>query len=108
MVNALFIHVALFATPSRRVMMTQLQAASLSSLLGESGNELSGDTLQRKLMSKRVALDFAAGRCPMYTSFEPALDQFRKEAAEKEIPIELVYVSSDRTEADQTKRAARL
>jgi nucleoredoxin len=108
MVNALFIPLALFATTSRRVMTTQLRATSLSSLLDESGNELSADMLQSKLENKRVALYFSAGWCPMCTSFEPALIKFRKEAAEKGNPIELVYVSSDRTAADQAKRAASM
>jgi nucleoredoxin len=116
MVNALFIPFAvfattsrLFATTSRRAMTTsKLQASSLSSLLDESGKELSGDTLASKLANKRVALYFSAGWCPMCTSFEPALESFRKEAADKGNPIEIVYVSSDRSEADQTKRAGSM
>jgi nucleoredoxin len=108
MVNALFIPLALFATTSSRVMTTQLQAASLSSLLDKSGNELSGDTLQSKLENKRVALYFSAGWCPQCTSFEPALIKFRNQAADEGNPIELVYISSDRTEADQIKRTASM
>lgn len=109
MVHTLFIPLALFATTSRRAMTTQMQAAaSLSSVLDQSGKELSGDTLQAKLKDKRVALYFSAGWCPMCTSFEPSLVNFRQQAADNGNPIELVYVSSDRSAEDQSKRAASM
>jgi nucleoredoxin len=114
MVNALFIPLALFAATcrrpitARRLMTTQMKATSLSTLLDESGKEISGDTLQSKFENKRVALYFSAGWCPMCTSFEPALVRFQQEAAAKGNPIELVYVSSDRSAGDQTKRAASM
>ncbi|KAI2504620.1 Thioredoxin-like [Fragilaria crotonensis] len=111
MVNALLVPIALFVSVSRRGITTQLQAApmsSLSSLLDTNGEELSGDVLQGKLANKRVGLYFAAAWCPMCTSFEPALIKFQKDAAEQGTPIEIVYVSSDRTSADLSKRASNM
>lgn len=56
---------------------------------------------------KRVALYFAAGWCPMCTSFEPSLQKF-KEKAEASAPIDLIYVPSDRSASDAVARAAQL
>lgn len=111
MVNALFVPLALFASVSRRGMTTQLQSSSMSSmasLLDTNGEELSGDTLRSKLANKRVALYFAAGWCPMCTAFEPALIKFQKDAEEQGTPMEIVYVSSDRSSADQANRASSM
>jgi nucleoredoxin len=111
MVNALVVPIALFVSASRRGITTQLQAASmssLSSLLDANGEELSGAVLQSKLANKRVALYFAAGWCPMCTSFEPDLIKFQKDAAERGMPIEIVYISSDRSSADLAKRASSM
>ena len=69
---------------------------------------LSSEELQAKLQGKRVALYFSAGWCPMCTSFEPALQQFKQAAAESEQPMEFIYVSSDRSESDALKRAAQM
>ena len=43
--------------------------------------------------------------CP---SFEPLLLQFREGAQDSEKPLEIIYVPSDRTEEDATKRAAAM
>jgi len=69
---------------------------------------LSPEKLQAKLQDKRVALYFSAGWCPMCTSFEPALQEFRQAAAESDKPMEFIYVSSDRSESDALKRAAQM
>ena len=64
--------------------MTQCSAAalqSLPSLLDATGGELTLSDTKSKLQGKRVALFFSAGWCPMCTSFEPALLQFREAAA---------------------------
>ena len=55
-----------------------------------------------------MALYFAAGWCPMCTRFEPSLLQFRDAAQESDKPLEIIYVPSDRTEADATQRAAAM
>ena len=55
-----------------------------------------------------MALYFAAGWCPMCTRFEPSLLQFRDAALESGKPLEIIYVPSDRTEADATQRAAAM
>ena len=44
----------------------------------------------------------------MCTSFEPSLLQFREAAQDSDKPLEIIYVPSDRTEADATKRAAAM
>jgi len=44
----------------------------------------------------------------MCTSFEPALQKFRAAADESGKPIEIIYVGSDRSQADQGQRAASL
>ena len=85
--------------------MTTTLQGSLSTILDPSGAELA-DT--GALQNKRVALYFAAGWCPMCTSFEPALTQFRQAAEDSGKPVEIIYVSSDRSAADQVKRATAL
>jgi thiol-disulfide isomerase/thioredoxin len=135
MVNPLLVPLALFAATATtrtgrrfvgcRMLTTRLQAGvggvpsssssstsssiTLSPLLSPStGSELSLEEIQQQLKHKRVALYFSAGWCPMCTSLEPALIQFREAAAQSGKPIELVYVSSDRSATDQMKRAAKL
>lgn len=66
------------------------------------------DALAGKLASMRVALYFAAGWCPMCTSFEPALVKFRERAAAAGTPLQIVYVGADRAKADQDRRAMAL
>lgn len=60
------------------------------------------------LGSPRVALYFAAGWCPMCTQFEPHLIAFRAAAEKVGKPIDLVYVSSERSAAEQTARVQAL
>jgi nucleoredoxin len=90
--------------------MTSLGAATsaLPPIVNADGSELSSDAISEKLANKRVALYFAAGWCPMCTSFEPALLKFREAAAEAGTPVEMIYVPSDRSESDQTKRASAM
>jgi nucleoredoxin len=61
------------------------------------------------LNGSRVALYFAAGWCPMCTSFEPDLAKFR-DAANKagHGPLEIVLVSSEVSAEVQAARAAEL
>ena len=54
---------------------------------------------QDLLKDKRVALYFAAGWCPMCTSFEPSLLKFREAAKKAGKDVEIIYVPSDRNEA---------
>ena len=69
-------------------------------------------TKQKKtdFKGKRVGLYFAAGWCPMCTSFEPSLLEFRAAAASGESgasPVALVLVSSDgNAEAARTRAKA--
>ena len=81
---------------------------SLSPLLvAEDGGSEETDVPGR-LAGKRVALYFSAGWCPMCTSFEPALARFREAADGSGTPVELVYVASDRSAPEASKRAAAL
>jgi nucleoredoxin len=81
--------------------------SSLSPLVAEDGSSIvsSEEDLQERFAGKRVALYFSAGWCPMCTSFEPALEQFRKAAEDSGKPVEIVYVPSDRSESDASARA---
>ena len=81
---------------------------SLPPLLDASGAEILPESLYERLANKRVALYFAAGWCPMCTSFEPALLQFREAANEADKPVQIIYVPSDRSAADQAKRASTM
>ena len=68
-------------------------------------------TKQKKtdFKGKRVGLYFAAGWCPMCTSFEPSLVQFVEATRSPESnapPVQLIYVSSDMDEAAAEARAA--
>ena len=78
---------------------------SLPSLNTSDGSSvLQDDVLSDSLKGKRVALYFAAGWCPMCTSFEPSLLQFREAAVSSGKDMEIIYVPSDRSEADVIKR----
>eukprot|EP00962_Isochrysis_galbana_P027132 scaffold8494_cov125-Isochrysis_galbana.AAC.4 len=44
----------------------------------------------------------------MCTSFEPSLQTFRKAAEQSGKPLEIIYVGSDRSKADQGQRASAL
>lgn len=84
--------------------------SSLPALLSKDGSAspVPSDSLSDALGGKRVALYFAAGWCPMCTRFEPSLLQFRDAAQESDRPLEIIYVPSDRTEADAIQRAAAM
>eukprot|EP00531_Pseudo-nitzschia_arenysensis_P013348 CAMPEP_0116120434 /NCGR_PEP_ID=MMETSP0329-20121206/3173_1 /TAXON_ID=697910 /ORGANISM="Pseudo-nitzschia arenysensis, Strain B593" /LENGTH=201 /DNA_ID=CAMNT_0003614203 /DNA_START=62 /DNA_END=664 /DNA_ORIENTATION=- len=81
--------------------------SSLSPLVAEDGSSImsSEEEIKERFEGKRVALYFSAGWCPMCTSFEPALIQFKNAAEDSGKPVEIVYVPSDRSEADASKRA---
>lgn len=81
---------------------------SLPRLIDTDGTALSGDAVAERLGGKRAALYFSAGWCPMCTSFEPALLNFRQAADNSGKPVELIYVGSDRTEEDGADRAFAL
>ena len=55
------------------------------------------------LKGKVVVLFFSAEWCPACTSFVPTLKTLYEEAEENNVPLEVVYVSSDRDET-QMKR----
>ena len=58
------------------------------------------------LAGKRVALYFSAGWCPMCTNFEPSLKTFLQASEDSGKPITIIYVPSDRNEADAQAAAA--
>jgi len=80
--------------------------ATIGPLLSPSGKPISD--LGARFAGKRVGLYFSAGWCPMCTRFEPTLLAFREECESRELPIELIYVPSDRSAADALKRAKSL
>jgi nucleoredoxin len=82
--------------------------ASLPSLKAPDGSLIAADAISDKLQGKRVALYFAAGWCPMCTSFEPGLLQFREAAAQSGKDVEIIYVPSDRSDADAVKRTTAM
>ena len=87
-----------------RAKATMAEADLLSSIIR---------TKQKKtdFKGKRVGLYFAAGWCPMCTSFEPSLAQFVEATRSPESnapPVQLIYVSSDMDEAAAEARAAAL
>lgn len=82
--------------------------ASLPSLKSADGSLLTPDVISESLKGKRVALYFAAGWCPMCTSFEPGLLQFRDASASSGKDVEIIYVPSDRSEADAVKRTTAM
>ena len=79
-----------------------------SSVLDQQGAALSEAATTQQLGGKRVALYFSAGWCPMCTSFEPSLQQFLQASEDSGKPCSLIYVPSDRTEAEALKRAKGL
>ena len=112
MVPPLMLPLALLAGTARlgairSVVTTKLQAASLNPVL-DGDTLLQDDLLAHRLRHKRVALYFAAGWCPMCTRFEPSLMQFVQACEDSGKPVELVYVSSDKSVADQVARVKAL
>lgn len=117
MVNALFLPLGLFLSSIERRSQsrtTSIYGASSaaeslpSPIFDSTGAEVSNDDLTEKLQNKRVALYFSAGWCPMCTSFEPSLLQFRQAAEDSGKPIELIYVGSERSADDQSRRSSDL
>ena len=80
--------------------------AALGPFLGPSGEPIAD--LSTRLAGKRLGLYFSAGWCPACTRFEPTLLAFREACKQRSTPIELIYVSSDRSEADARHRASSL
>lgn len=105
-----FVHRAEWATMKRLFATSRYSAAtaSLPPLMDEGGTVIEPDTISNRLSNKRVAFYFAAGWCPMCTSFEPSLLKFREEAVKSDKPVEIIYVPSDRSASDQVKRAAAM
>jgi len=84
-----------------------VQMLAVAELPVEDSSGASIDLISRAA-GKRVALYFTAGWCPMCTGFEPALAKFRADAEAEGLPVECIMVSSDRSAADASKRAAAL
>lgn len=113
---ALLLNSSAQRTLMRSTTTTTTTSKLFSSLAGSSlpqpiidpstGEELTD--LDDKLKEKRVAFYFSAGWCPMCTSFEPALASFQQNAKDAGKPIELIYISSDRNEETNIKRASQL
>lgn len=83
--------------------------SSLPVLNSPDGTPLGRDAIASRLRGKSVALYFSAGWCPMCTSFEPPLLEFRDNAARKTGGgIEVIYVPSDRSPADATSRTSSM
>ena len=83
-----FVNSRAIQTSTNRKMTQCLKAvsrdalSSLPSLKSPDGSLIAADAISEKVQGKRVALYFAAGWCPMCTSFEPGLLQFREAAAQ--------------------------
>lgn len=109
-----FVNSRAIQSASNRKMTQCLKAVSrdalhsLPSLKSSDGSLLTADAISEKVQGKRVALYFAAGWCPMCASFEPGLIQFREAAAQSGKEVEIIYVPSDRSEADTVKRTAAM
>ena len=100
--------IALAASLRSRVVTTTCSAANMGSMpspvLDEKGAVLNAEALA----GKRVALYFSAGWCPMCTSIEPAMMTFLQACEDSGKPISLIYVPSDRNQADAQSRAQGL
>ena len=93
---------------SRAPLCSAASAAALPPLVAPGGATLDDDATRARLAGKRVALYFSAGWCPMCTSFEPALKQFRQACEDSGKDVELIYVPSDRSADDAQERALKL
>ena len=67
------------------------------------GTSLSTMELEQRLTGKSVALYFGAAWCPACRNFLPQLNQWYTTCKEADVPVELVFVTSDRSEADFKK-----
>ena len=90
---------------------TKIMASSLSALPNlnnPDGTGASIDDTSEQMKGKHVALYFAAGWCPMCTSFEPSLLKFRDAANSSGSNVQIIYVPSDRKEIDVVKRTSSM
>ena len=55
------------------------------------------------LQNKVVAMYFSASWCPPCRQFTPILKEFYEDLLEKELPFDIVFVSSDKTENDMDR-----
>ena len=82
------------------VSMTAGSSNALPPLLDEAGAPCDVSALR----GKRVAFYFSAGWCPMCTSFEPSLLQYKAAAEAAGNPVSIIYVPSDRNATDAARR----
>ncbi len=82
--------------------------SALPNLNKSDGTGASIENINEAVKGKHVALYFAAGWCPMCTSFEPSLMQFREAANSSGKYVEIIYVPSDRQAADVVKRTSAM
>jgi len=76
-------------------------SADLAELLPEELQNAAGETISREsLVGKLIGVYFSAQWCPPCRAFTPRLVQFRNEHQED---FEVVFVSSDRSPADQKR-----
>ena len=95
---------------TRNMSSSNLAAAvsSLPSLNSSDGSAMQPNAVANALKGKRVALYFAAGWCPMCTSFEPSLLKFRAASESSKKNVEIIYVPSDRSETDVITRTTAM
>lgn len=91
---------------SRTNMISSLSA--LPNLNNPDGTDASLEDISERMRGKHVALYFAAGWCPMCTSFEPSLLKFREASISSGKNVEIIYVPSDRQAADVVKRTSSM
>jgi len=109
-VSALACAALLMVVVQRGVTAEQAEAegkesgSALVSLLGETLVRADGEEVATKSLEGRmVALYFSALWCPPCRAFTPGLVEAYAEWKEKDLPIELVFVSFDRTKEAQAE-----
>jgi nucleoredoxin len=66
-------------------------------LIRKNGDKVSGDTLGDK---KIIVIYFSAHWCPPCRMFTPILAEFYDDATDDKLPLEIVFVSSDKNEEE--------
>lgn len=98
----------LFGSPSDSTDSDSIETLPKGNLIDSKGNKLKDTEVDTLVQGKRVALYFGAGWCPMCRELEFMLPQYMNALEDSEQPIQLIYVSSDRSPEMQLDRMEKL
>lgn len=99
---------ALYGSSSNSSTAKTIEVLPKKHLINVKGDSFQDSELESIVKGKRVAFYFGAGWCPMCRELEFMLPQYMNALEDSEQPIELIYVSSDRSLEMQLDRMEKL